>query len=151
MYTPGILAARRRRFSRRSSLRRMALRDADVRCHSAKHDAEEAQTFVYQHITPKAQDPLGWDNQIGEWAAFLATYERRVKLLPRKLRDDRLSWFDVTPAIGGAAGNVFINASRVPTVRLGYNLPAHFIEPIRAVPSALLAGEEPIAKPEWDA
>jgi lipid A 3-O-deacylase len=115
--------------------------------------AEEVQTFVHQHVTPRAQDPLGWDNQIGEWAAFLASYERRVKLLPRKLRNDRLSWFDVTPAIGGAAGNVFINASASTTVRLGYNLPPYFIEPIRAVPFALRTNtrEKPETRPDWDA
>ena len=115
--------------------------------------AEDAQTFVHQHVTPKAPDPLGWDTQIGEWAAFEASYERRVKLLPRRLRSDRLEWFDVTPAIGGAAGNVFVNSSVSTTVRVGYNLPAHFIEPIRAVPFSLQSRthDAPVAKPNWDA
>lgn len=99
--------------------------------------AADAQIFVHKHVTPSAPDPLGWDTQIGQRAAFLATYERRVKLLPRRLREDRLEWFDVTPALGAAAGNVFVNASASTTVRLGYNLPRHFIEPIRATPFSL--------------
>lgn len=117
--------------------------------------AADAQIFVHKHVTPGAPDPLGWDTQIGEWAAFLASYDRRVKLLPRQTRNDRLEWYDVTPAIGGAAGNVFVNASASATVRLGYNLPPHFIESIRAAPFALRTGvhekEARPVKPDWDA
>jgi hypothetical protein len=113
--------------------------------------ADDAQIFVHKHVTPQAPDPLGWDTQIGEWPAFLAAYERRVKLLPRRVRADRMQWFDVTPAVGGAAGNVFVNVSASTTVRLGYNLPPHFIEPIRATTMALrtqLPIERSAAAPE---
>src|ERR1051325_85608 len=103
------------------------------------HDshAAQAQIFWHRHVTPAAQDPRGWENQIGEWPAILGVYERRVKLLPRQVRFDEPQHFDVTPAIGGAAGNVFVNAKASATVRLGFNLPSRFIEPIRAVPLAL--------------
>jgi lipid A 3-O-deacylase len=118
--------------------------------------AADAQIFVHKHVTPGAPDPLGWDTQIGEWAAVLATYERRVKLLSLRAGSDGPEWFDVAPAVGGSAGNVFVNASAGATVRLGYNLPTHFIQPIRAVSSSLRtqAREAPPAPPEernWDA
>jgi lipid A 3-O-deacylase len=118
--------------------------------------AADAQIFVHKHVTPAAPDPLGWNTQIGEWAALLASYERSVKLLPRRQRRDGPEWFDVTPAIGGAAGNVFVNANATTTVRLGYNLPSHFIVPIRAVPFALRTGaheeeKRPEPPPNWDA
>ena len=93
----------------------------------------DAQIFVHKHVTPGAPDPLGWKTQIGEWAAFLATYERRVKLLPRHVQDGRPEWFDLSPAIGAAAGNVFVNASASVTMRLGYNLPLQFINSIKAL------------------
>lgn len=96
--------------------------------------AADAQIFVHKHVTPGAPDPLGWKTQIGEWAAFLATYERRVKLLPRHVPDGRPEWFDLSPAIGAAAGNVFINGSVSVTARLGYNLPPQFINSIKSAP-----------------
>lgn len=125
--------------------------------------AADAQIFVHKHVTPGAPDPLGWKTQIGEWAAFLATYERRVKLLPRHVPDGRPEWFDLSPAIGASAGNVFINASAGVTMRLGYNLSDQFINSIKSSTMALRmpldgftvasvkerARHEP--KPDWDA
>jgi lipid A 3-O-deacylase len=122
--------------------------------------ADDAQIFVHQHVTPQAPDPLGWDTQMGEWAALLGRYERRWKLLPRaQLTDrDRPHSFDVTPAIGGAAGNVAVSANASTTVRLGYNLPGHFVESIFTGVQALHspapgapqeARREP--PPNWDA
>jgi hypothetical protein len=125
--------------------------------------ADDAQIFVHKHVTPAAPDPLGWKTQMGEWAAFLATYERRVKLLPHHVLDDRPDWFDLSPAIGGAAGNVFINASASVTTRLGYNLPLQFINSIISAPMSLGTqarglpaptierAEHRSGKPDWDA
>jgi lipid A 3-O-deacylase len=117
--------------------------------------AAQAQIFVHKQLAPN-DIPVGWDTQIGEWAAFLASYERSVKLLPRRQRREGPEWFDVTPAIGGAAGNVFVNASASTTLRLGYNLPSHFIVPIHAVPFAARTGaheeeKRPEPLPNWDA
>jgi hypothetical protein len=54
-----------------------------------------------------------------------------------------------------AAGNVFVNASASTTVRLGYNLPSHFIVPIHAARFAVRTGahedEKRPAPPSWDA
>jgi lipid A 3-O-deacylase len=94
--------------------------------------ADDAQIFWHKHVTPAAPDPIGWKTQIGEWAAFLATYERRVKLLPRHVPDGRPEWFDLSSAIGAAAGNVFINGSVGVTARLGYNLPGQFVNSIKS-------------------
>ena len=126
--------------------------------------AADAQIFVHKHVTSAAPDPLGWKTQIGEWAAFLATYERRVRLLPRHVPDGRPEWFDLSPAIGASAGNVFINGSLGMTARLGYNLPPQFINSIKSAPMSLRVpnnnlpfqefkkqrAAEP-AKPDWDA
>lgn len=109
--------------------------------------AEQAQVFIHRHVTPVATDPRGWDHQIGEWAAVLATYERSVKLLSAET--EGLAWFDFTPALGAAAGNVFVNGSATATARLGYNLPPRFIRPIQAVPFAL--GDSLPPNPNWDA
>jgi lipid A 3-O-deacylase len=100
--------------------------------------AEQAQVFIHRHITPQATDPRGWNNQIGEWPAVLATYERSVKIFPRRTSSG-VDWFDVTPALGASAGNVFVNGSATATVRLGYDLPQRFVRPIRAVPFSLRA------------
>ncbi|HEX8172343.1 MAG TPA: lipid A deacylase LpxR family protein [Thermoanaerobaculia bacterium] len=117
--------------------------------------AADAQRFVHQHVTPAATDPEGWDNQIGEWAGVLASYERSVTLWPAQDRTSGIRWFDVTPAIGAAAGNVFVNANATATVRLGYNLPRHFIRPIRQAPMALRIDPNlkpvPLHVPRWDA
>jgi hypothetical protein len=126
--------------------------------------AADAQIFWHKHVTPAAPDPLGWKTQIGEWAAFLATYERRVKLLPMRIEDGRPEWFDLSPAIGAAVGNVFVNAAVSMTARLGYNLPPQFINSIKSAPMSVpmqidglsLAqvrkqrSEQP-SKPDWDA
>jgi len=125
--------------------------------------AADAQIFVHKHVTPAAPDPLGWKTQIGEWAAFLATYERRVKLLPRRVPDGRPEWFDLSPSIGASAGNVFINGSLGMTVRIGYNLPSRFIPSIKSGPMALRIpnNDQPFQEfkkrraeqpsPDWDA
>jgi hypothetical protein len=99
--------------------------------------AEEAQKFVHEHVVTTAQDPKGWGNQIGEWAALLASYERRVKIVSLTRGADHIEWLDVTPALGGSVGNVFDNANASATVRLGFNLPGRYIAPIKAVPLAL--------------
>jgi hypothetical protein len=118
--------------------------------------AAEAQIFVHKHVTPSATDPAGWHNQIGEWAALLASYERRVKLVSLS-RADQLDWFDLTPALAGTVGNVFDSAGASATLRLGYNLPPHFIAPIPAVrlatPSDAIheeAARKRVARPNWD-
>lgn len=97
--------------------------------------AEDAQTFVHTEITPDAPDPKGWDHQIGEWAGVLAAYERSQQLLT--MQSGGIEWFDLTPALGAAAGNVFVKGGATMTARLGYNLPPRFIRPIQAVPLAL--------------
>jgi hypothetical protein len=125
------------------------------------HDshADDAQKFVHKYVVPPATDPAGWNNQIGEWAALLATYERRVKLVSLK-RADKLEWLDLTPALGGTIGNVFDNAAASATLRLGYNLPPRFIAPIPAARVALRtpadqireeAARARVPRPNWDA
>ena len=99
--------------------------------------ADDAQIFVHKHVTPAAPDPLGWPNQIGEWAAGLVRYDRRLRLLPRRVDEGRPVWFDLTPALGGSLGNVFIDGHATLTARLGYRLPAQFIEPIVSTPLSL--------------
>ncbi len=99
--------------------------------------ADRAQLFVHRHVTPDAPDPRGWDHQIGEWAAFLAAYERSVKVVSLRQKETEAEWLDVTPALGAAAGNVFLNGSATVTARIGYNLPARFLRPIRAVPFSI--------------
>ncbi len=113
--------------------------------------AKQAQIFIHQHVTPQATDPEGWDNQIGEWAGVLASYERSIKLLPQQTQSG-IAWFDVTPALGGAVGNVFVNATATTTVRLGYNLPKRFVpRSIQATPitADIAPAPKPIA-PNWD-
>lgn len=112
--------------------------------------AEEAQTFVHQEITPSAPDPLGWDTQIGDRLGLLVTYERRVKHLELKDSKDQ-AWFDVTPTLGGAIGNVFDFVSAGATVRVGYNLPSRFLRPIPSVAIASVAPTVPSAPAHWDA
>lgn len=133
--------------------------------------ADDAQIFVHKHVTPAAPDPRGWPNQIGEWAAGLVRYERRLRLLPRRVEPGRPVWFDLTPALGGSLGNVFIDGHAGVTARLGYQLPSQFIEPIASVPlklqaPGLLDGRDvgpaaaatpeaqrsaPSSRPPWDA
>src|SRR5205823_8280617 len=89
---------------------------------------------------------------------------RRVKLLAFSTRRGEADWFDLTPALGGQAGNVFVNASASATVRLGYNLPTHFINSIKSVPLSLplrrplgdfstqsVRAAQPASKANWDA
>lgn len=97
---------------------------------------KQAQVFIHRHITPQATDPRGWNNQIGEWPAVLVSYERSVKIFSLHTPSG-VDWFDVTPALGASAGNVFVNGSATTTVRLGYDLPQRFVRPIRAVPLSL--------------
>ncbi|MFL6248003.1 MAG: lipid A deacylase LpxR family protein [Thermoanaerobaculia bacterium] len=115
--------------------------------------AAEAQTFIHQEVTPAATDPEGWDHQIGEFAGVLATYERRQQLLSRRSGD--VEWFDLSSALGGAAGNVFVNGNATATARLGYNLPERFISPIQEAAPLALDGSAPQPKPKpnknWDA
>ncbi len=110
--------------------------------------AEEAQTFVHQEIVPNAPDPEGWDHQISESFAWLVVAQRRFHAAERR-NADGLSYFDVTPSIGGMVGNVFANASVGTTVRLGYNLPRTFLQPIPSIAS--LAPVLPDKAPRWDA
>jgi lipid A 3-O-deacylase len=149
MYTPAALETRRPMLGDRpyggwlhGTMMFDAIRDRDadhievslgvIGSHSL---AERAQIFIHDHVTPWADDPLGWDNQIGEWPAVLVGYEHSIKLLPQETSSG-LKWFDITPALGGAAGNVFIRGTATAAVRLGYNLPQRFIRPIQGAPLA---------------
>ena len=110
--------------------------------------ARPVQQFWHQYVTPQAVYPRGWGNQIGNHAALLVAYTRRRKVLATR-------HFDVTPQIGGAAGNVYDYATAGVTVRAGWNLPNTFLDPIpSAIPLALdgaRVAKPPEPPPQWDA
>ncbi len=90
---------------------------------------ERQQKFAHKHLSPSSPTPLGWDHQLANEPAlqFLYTFRRRVS--PIKVQH----YFDLTPYLTAAAGNVMVSGGAGFTARLGYNLPLGFAT---VIPSA---------------
>lgn len=104
--------------------------------------AELTQKLVHRNIG--APTPMGWRNQIGEFAGLLVTGEHRVKAV--ELNRDCRPYLDVMPAIGAGVGNVFDYISANANLRAGYNLPPRFLRPIPAI-AALRTGSATCTTP----
>ncbi len=88
--------------------------------------AEQAQKFIHNNVD--APDPQGWQHQLKNEPAVLVMYESREKLafLGRK----RGLGFDLITHTGGGFGNVYTYANAGFQVRLGWNLPDDFGQPL---------------------
>lgn len=87
--------------------------------------AEPVQETVHQWTD--SPDPAGWDNQLQDEPAIMATYERRWRNL-YQFEPFGLG-ADLSPHIGGSAGTVFTQAAAGATLRLGFDLPADYGPP----------------------
>jgi len=87
--------------------------------------AAETQNLVHRIID--AQIANGWEHQIRWEPGIVLTYEYRW--LSLKTDPDGLVQADLTPHIGGMAGNVFTNASAGAMVRVGDDLEGDFGPP----------------------
>ncbi len=99
---------------------------------------EVQQKFAHEFISPDSPKPLGWDHQLDNEPAlqFLYTYRRRVS--PRRAQH----YFDFTPFLEAAAGNVMVSGGAGFTARLGFNLPSGYATTIpAAVDGSGLHGE----------
>lgn len=88
--------------------------------------AEQAQKFVHDKINNP--DPQGWQYQLKNEPALQVMYERREKLA-------FFGWkkglgFDLITHAGGGLGNVYTYANAGFQVRLGWNLPNDFGQPL---------------------
>ncbi|BCA78268.1 lipid A deacylase LpxR family protein [bacterium] len=98
--------------------------------------AEPSQKFVHKVIG--ADEPRGWDTQLGNEPGFVATYQRSWRGLAKaSLGGTRL---DLTPHLGGALGNVFTYVNAGLTLRFGKHLPKDYGPP-RIQPGLLGSGE----------
>ncbi|WP_240754795.1 lipid A deacylase LpxR family protein [Parasulfuritortus cantonensis] len=98
--------------------------------------AEQSQTLVHKLIG--ADEPQGWDTQIGNEPGFVLTYLRSQRALAATPAAGL--HLDLTPQFGAALGNVFTYADAGLTVRLGKRLPDDFGPP-RIQPGLLGSGE----------
>lgn len=88
--------------------------------------AAEAQSFAHRAIVPSAPEPLGWDNQVGDFPGFVVACDRRLQYW--ELQDSRKRpYLDLIPSVSGMIGNVFIRGGVGATARAGYNLPDKFL------------------------
>lgn len=88
--------------------------------------AEQAQKFVHDKVNNP--DPQGWQRQLKNEPAVQVMYERKRKLA-------FLGWkkglgFDLITHAGGGLGNVYTYANAGFQVRLGWNLPDDFGQPL---------------------
>jgi len=89
--------------------------------------AEKVQKFVHNKA-PKAPMPQGWEHQLKNEPAVQALYESRRKLsLPGRKKG---LGFDLITHAGGGLGNVYTYANAGFQVRLGWNLPGDFGQPL---------------------
>jgi lipid A 3-O-deacylase len=83
---------------------------------------EQAQNFFHRAFDiPEAE---GWDNQNGNEAGVLATWESRWRLLSGDL--GRRAGWDVLPRVRVRAGNVRVDGTAGAVARVGWNLPRDF-------------------------
>lgn len=88
--------------------------------------AAEAQIFAHKAIVPSAPEPLGWDNQVGDFPGVVVAVERRLRYWER-LDSTGRPYLDLIPSAGGMIGNVFVHGGVGATARIGYNLPDRFL------------------------
>lgn len=88
--------------------------------------AELAQKFV--HDKGHSPIPQGWQHQLKNELALQVLYERRGKLSLFGLKKGL--GFDLIPHVGGGFGNVYTYANAGFQVRLGWNLPGDFGQPL---------------------
>jgi len=87
--------------------------------------AEETQRLV--HDVTGAEPARGWDSQLGNEPGVVLTYERAWRAaLAARLGPLEV---DLSPHLGGAAGNVFTYANAGATLRLGRDLPLDYGPP----------------------
>jgi len=88
--------------------------------------AEQAQKFIHNNVD--APDPQGWQHQLKNEPAVQVMYESREKLafLGRK----KGLGFDLITHTGGGLGNVYTYANAGFQVRLGWNFPDDFGQPL---------------------
>lgn len=98
--------------------------------------AEQSQKIVHKAIG--ADEPRGWDTQLGNEPGIVVTYLRSWRGLATTTRlGNRL---DFTPHLGVAIGNVFAYGNAGITLRYGKRLPYDFGPP-RIQPGLLGSGE----------
>ena len=98
--------------------------------------AEQSQKFVHDLIG--ADEPMGWDTQLGDEPGFVLTYLRSWRGQPQP--GPLGTRYDLTQHFGGAFGNVFTYLNTGLTLRVGQNLPRDFGPP-RIQPGVFGSGE----------
>ena len=88
--------------------------------------AEHAQSFV--HDLRGLSTPNGWSHQLENEPVVGLAYERKWRVMP--ISGPARFGFDVVPHVGASLGNAFIFANVGTEVRLGWNLPGDFGDPI---------------------
>lgn len=88
--------------------------------------AAESQEFVHDLIG--SNKPMGWGNQLKNEPGLVLTYEHKW----RGLYEFSPFGFgvDITPSIGGSAGNIYTHAAAGAVMRIGYDLPADYGPPL---------------------
>lgn len=101
------------------------------------------ETQAWWHSVIGADDPKGWDFQLKNEPAFVASYQRRWNIWRRGFG---LVEAAVAPHVGASVGNVFTYANGGLSLRLGHNLGRDFGPP-RIQPS--IPGSSWIAAEGW--
>jgi len=88
--------------------------------------AERTQREIHRLVGSSV--PQGWDTQLSNEPTLMLTYDRQW--LAWRGGDNSSGWgWDVTPSIGGAAGNVFTQLNSGLTLRFGHTMPADWGPP----------------------
>ncbi|MBE0568158.1 MAG: lipid A deacylase LpxR family protein [Deltaproteobacteria bacterium] len=105
------------------------------------------QTQKFAHKVLSANEPQGWDTQLGNEPGIVATYQRSWRRgATSSLFGTRL---DFTPHLGAALGNVFTYCNAGVTMRYGRRLPGDFGPP-RIQPGLPVSGElSPVSGFGW--
>jgi hypothetical protein len=84
-------------------------------------------TQKFTHRVLPANDPKGWDTQLGNEPGIVATYQRSWRGVPTSTLFG--TQLDFTPHLGAALGNVFTYGNAGGTVRYGKRLPYDYGPP----------------------
>lgn len=87
--------------------------------------AEHSQIFIHHLLN--ADEPRGWDTQLGNELGIVVTYQRSWRGLNTQPIDGLT--LDLTPHLGAALGNVFTYANTGLTMRFGRQLPLDYGPP----------------------
>jgi hypothetical protein len=103
---------------RAASINQAVISDAYVGFTGKPSLGREVQTQWHKIVS--ATKPEGWDNQIGTRLGINVAHSRHWAV--KDLMRDGRRWLEVTPFVGGNAGNIMVDGYAGGRVKLGYNI-----------------------------